>query len=58
MSGCNCIEQKHGGVPQEPALQTLRMGPPVIDVLHARGPQLHARSRVQNFQAECLVEEH
>jgi hypothetical protein len=24
MSGCNCIEQKHGGVPQR--LQTLRSG--------------------------------
>jgi hypothetical protein len=24
MSGCNCIEQKHGGVPQRPALQMVR----------------------------------
>jgi hypothetical protein len=40
-----------------PALQTLRSRSEVQspDVLHARGPQPHARSRVQNFQAECLV---
>jgi hypothetical protein len=40
------LEQRHGGVPQRPALQTLRSGSVQSpDVLHARGPQLHARSR-------------
>jgi hypothetical protein len=36
MSGCNCIEQKHGGVPQRSALQTLRSEVQSPDVLHAR----------------------
>jgi hypothetical protein len=52
-----CIEQKHGGVPQRPALQTLRSGSEVQSPDVARqGSQLHARSRVQNLLGVLCIE--